>query len=71
MEGWTFEGYEGEKTFVDVYTDAAEAEVWVNGISIGRKKPEGFWVKFPCIYEPGILRAVGYDIEGRVLYEKI
>ncbi len=69
VEGWTFEGYEGEKTFVDVYTDAAEAEVWVNGISIGRKKPEGFWVKFPCIYEPGILRAVGYDIEGRVLYE--
>ncbi|WP_455501343.1 glycoside hydrolase family 2 protein [Gemmiger sp.] len=68
VEGWTFEGYEGKKTFLDVYSDAAEVEVFVNGVSLGRKAPDEFWAKFACRYEPGRVTAVGYDAAGNTLY---
>ncbi len=70
VDGWTFEGCEGEKTFIDVYSDAAEVEVFLNGNSIGRKAPDEFWAKFPCIYEPGRVTAIGYDADGKELYRR-
>lgn len=68
VDGWTFEGYEGEKTFVDVYTDACETEVLVNGVSQGRQKVTDYFAKFPCVYEPGEVVAIGYDENGTELY---
>lgn len=68
VDGWTFEGYEGEKTFVDVYTDACEAEVLINGVSQGRQKVTDYFAKFPCVYEPGEVAAIGYDKDGKELY---
>jgi len=68
VDGWTYEGYEGEGTFLDVYTDAVEAEVFINGKSIGRRGVEDYFVKFPCTYEPGEVVAVGYDEAGEEQY---
>ena len=68
VSGWTYEGCEGKKTFIDTYSDAYETEVFVNGKSIGRKRQEEYFAKFPCIYEPGEVVAVGYDEEGTELY---
>lgn len=70
IESWSFEGCEGQPTFVDVFTDAAEAEVLVNGVSVGRQKVEKLFAKFPCTYAPGEVTAVGYDAEGNELYRR-
>ena len=68
VDGWTYEGYEGKKTWVDVYTDAAFAEILINGKSVGKTKIENYFGKVPCIYEPGILTGIGYDEDGNELY---
>lgn len=68
VDGWTYEGYEGKPTWVDAYTDAAEVEIFVNGVSAGRSAVKEYYVKVPCIYQPGELLGVGYDGSGKELY---
>lgn len=68
VEGWTYEGYEGKKTFVDAYTDADAVEIFINGNSVGRLKVEDYFAKVPCTYEPGELLGIGYDREGNEIY---
>jgi len=70
---WNWEGREGELTPVFVYTNCASAELFVNGISKGIKNNlEGVYrLKWEdIIYEPGSIKAVGYDEQGNVLAEK-
>jgi len=59
---WNLKGREGEKINVYVYTNAEEAEIFVNGKSCGRHKNEKFWYMTfkDVIYEPGELKAVAY-----------
>lgn len=60
---WTWEGYEGKKALVDVYSCDEEVELFLNGESLGRKKAgeeEAFTAVYEVPYHPGILRAVGY-----------
>lgn len=68
IESWSFDGCEGKPTWIDVYTDAAEAEVFVNGSSLGRTPVVDFFAKFPAAYEAGEVLAVGYDADGHELY---
>lgn len=68
IDSWSFEGCEGNSTYVDVYTDAAEAEVFVNGRSVGRQAVCDYFAKFPCTYEAGEVMAVGYDEQGHEVY---
>ena len=59
VDGWTYEGYEGKKTWVDVYTDAAFAEVLINGKSVGKTKIENYFGKVPCVLtNRGILTGI-------------
>ena len=70
---WNWEGREGEVTPVFVYTNCASAELFVNGESRGRKEkePGQYRLKWnDIIYQPGSIKAVGYDTEGRILAEK-
>ncbi|MGE5528323.1 MAG: glycoside hydrolase family 2 TIM barrel-domain containing protein [Patescibacteria group bacterium] len=64
VEAWTFPGWEGKPTRVDVYSPSAEVELRLNGRSLGRK-PAGranrFLASFDLVYEPGELLAVGYE----------
>lgn len=68
VDGWTYEGCEGEKTWVDFYTDADSVELQINGKTLGREKVTDYFAKIPCVYEPGILTGIGYDGDGKELY---
>lgn len=63
IDSWTFPGAEGRPTQVDVYAVDEEVELFINGVSVGRK-PAGAAsqnkVTFEVTYQPGTLEAVGY-----------
>lgn len=68
VDGWTYEGFEGKPTWVDAYTDAAEVEIFVNGVSAGKRPVKDYFAKIPCVYQPGELVGVGYDENGKEVY---
>ena len=58
---WTWPGREGQVTPVHVYTNADEAELFVNGVSQGRKVREGYrFVWDSVVYRPGTVEVVCY-----------
>jgi beta-galactosidase len=64
---WNWPGREGQLTPVHVYTSGDEAELFLNGRSLGRKKRGAFEYRLrwdEVKYEPGELRVVAYR-EGR------
>lgn len=63
IASWTWTGYEGKPANVDVYSDAEEVELFLNGNSMGRKlagKDNNFVASYSMSYEPGELLAVCY-----------
>ncbi len=60
---WDWQGFEGKPIQVEVYADADEVELLVNGRSLGRK-PAGqenrFKALFDTAYEPGTLEAAAW-----------
>ena len=63
---WTWPGREGEVTPVHVYTNGDEAELFLNGQSLGRKAKEGYRIVWDdVVYSPGTLDVVCYK-EGRI-----
>ena len=74
---WTWTGREGQPTPVYCYTDYPEAELFVNGKSQGRirKNPASKMDRYRLrwnnvVYEPGELRVVAYDSNGRKAAEQ-
>lgn len=63
IASWTWTGADDAPVIVEVYSDADEVEVLVNGRSAGRK-PAGaehrFRADFSVTYEPGNLQAISY-----------
>lgn len=63
VRSWNWDGYEGRPVTVEVYTDAEEAELLVNGKPVERKKV-GETKKdiafFETVYEPGTLEVIAY-----------
>ena len=64
---WNWKGREGEVTPVYVFTSGDEAELFLNGRSLGRqRKRPGVWdrayrLRWDAVrYEPGVLEAVAY-----------
>ena len=58
---WTWPGREGQVTPVHVYTSGDEAELFVNGVSQGRKAKEGYRIVWDqVVYEPGTVEVVAY-----------
>ena len=64
IASWTWPGYEGKPAKVDIYADAGEVELFLNGRSLGRK-PAGeehdFTASYEITYEPGELTGVSYE----------
>lgn len=63
IASWTWRGQEGNPVSIDVYSDADEVELFLNGKSLGRKpagEGAGFAAAFETTYEPGELKAVSY-----------
>ena len=75
---WNWEGREGEKTPVFVYTNYPSAELSINGKSYGRqtKRKDGtvenryrlMW--YDAVYQPGEVKVVAYDEQGNPAAEK-
>jgi beta-galactosidase len=62
---WTWPGREGEITPVHVYTSGDEAELFVNGKSMGRKTKEGYRIVWDdVVYQPGKIEVIAYK-DGR------
>jgi beta-galactosidase len=63
IDSWTFPGWEGKPTVVEVYCADDEVELLLNGVSVGRK-PTGAVSQnkaaFDVTYEPGMIVAIGY-----------
>lgn len=63
IASWTWPGYEGKPANVDIYSEAEEVELFLNGQSMGRKTAGeacGFTAFYEMVYEPGELLAVSY-----------
>jgi beta-galactosidase len=60
---WSWPGHEGAAVTVEVYADADEVELVVNGRSVGRQ-PSGekrrYRSAFETTYEPGVVEAVAF-----------
>ena len=75
---WNWEGREGEKTPVFVYTNYPSAELFINGKSYGRqtKRKDGtvenryrlMW--HDAVYQRGEVKVVAYDEQGNPAAEK-
>lgn len=74
---WTWPGREGQTTPVYVYTSYPEAELFVNGVSQGRRKfdksnvIDRYRLRWnDVVYQPGELRVVAYDADGKAVDER-
>ena len=67
---WTFEGCEGNKTYIDVVSDAPVVEVVQNGKTLGKQQTKDYAARFFTEYIPGIVEAIGYSENGKVLYKE-
>lgn len=75
---WNWEGHEGQKVPVFVYTNYPSAELFINGKSYGRqtKHKNGtvenryrlMW--YNTVYEPGEVKVVAYDENNKAIAEK-
>ncbi len=72
VSSWTWPGFESQPAVVEVYSDAQEVELLLNGHSLGRKstgEDNLYTALFETTYQPGKLEAVSYtgDVEtGRM-----
>ena len=74
---WTFPGREGEITPVYCYTSYPQAELFINGKSMGRiaksdtARLDRYRLRWNNVkYEPGELKVVAYDANGKRVGEK-
>jgi hypothetical protein len=65
IASWAWRGCEGNPAVVEVYADAAEAELSLDGVSLGRKSLINCRASFNTQYQPGNLTAVVYDETGK------
>ena len=64
IESWTWPGYEGKPTHVEVYADAEEVELLINGRSAGKQSVGAsmpYKAVFDVVYQPGEVTAVSYQ----------
>ena len=75
---WNWKGREGQVTPVFVYTSYPKAELFINGKSQGMRQKNDSTLQHryrlmwnETVYQPGELKVVAYDKEGRQVEEKV
>lgn len=74
MRSWSFPGAEGQKVRVDVYSNAEEIELMINGKAVERKAvgtEEPFKVSFDVVYEEGNIEAIAYSNNAETGRDKL
>ncbi len=66
IHSWSWQGFEGVKTTVEVYGKGVKAELFLDGKSLGKKKMQKNIAKFAVKYTAGTLTAKVYDAKGNV-----
>ena len=61
VHSWSWEGCEGEKASVVVYSNADEVALYKNGQLVGKKKVKKCCAHFTTTYEPGSLEAAAFS----------
>lgn len=67
IPSWSWAGCEGRTAVVEVYTDAAFVELFLNGTSIGKTKVKNARAVFKVKYTPGTLTAIAYGADRQEL----
>ena len=65
IPSWSWSKCRGNKAVVEVYSDQKKVELFINGISVGKKRIKECKAVFRVKYQPGTVTAVSYDAEGR------
>lgn len=66
MESWSWRGCAGWPATVEVYARAAEVELFIENVSVGRKRLKNTCrTTFHTTYQDGEITAVSYDEAGR------
>lgn len=64
IDSWTWPGYEGKTTQIQVFSQQKKVELFINGVSQGKKNVEDYMARFDVVYQPGTVRAISYDESG-------
>lgn len=64
IPSWSWQGCEWQMTEVEVYTQAPEVELFLNGDSVGKQAVVNCKAVFSVAYQPGELKAVAYHADG-------
>lgn len=73
-DSWSWPGFEGRRMNVDVYSDADEVEIRLNGTSLARQpvgEQKACIARFQLDYAPGLLEAVAYRDGEEVARESL
>ena len=67
MPSWSWQGCEGQKATVEVYSEAASVALEINGKRTKPQKPKGGKAVFKAEYQPGTITAENYDTNGHAV----
>ena len=67
VNSWSWEGCEGRKAKIEVYSRGYAIELIQDGKSLGKKRLKDFVARFETTYRPGTLEAVSSDKTGKAL----
>ena len=69
VDDWNWKGNEGKIMNVNIYSSCKEVELFLNGKSLGKKTTDRstkYIAEWQVAYEPGTLKAIGYDGKKQV-----
>lgn len=69
IASWAWKNCTGNKAEIEVYADAYVVELFLNGKSLGKKKPKAYQATYQTKYAPGVLKVIAYDQAGNKLSE--
>lgn len=67
IDSWTWQGYEGEKATVEVYSAAPRVRLKLNGRTVGERNTKNHRAVFRLRYAPGTLRAEALNEDGKIM----
>lgn len=65
IPSWSWQGCEGKTTQVEIYTSAKKVRLYLNNRLLGEKNVKQHVATFDVCYEPGTLKALSIDANGK------
>ena len=65
VNSWSWGATPGKQATVQVFSNADSVELFLNGASVGTAKVQDYCAEFRLPWQPGTLKAVALDAEGR------